>query len=122
MASSLFDLSGRVAIVTGSSKGIGREIAEQMAAHGASVVVSSRTQADCDTVAQSINEREGREAAIAGSRVVIAMWALPLGARSMGPRLSGGRQGQGASLVASTADVPNARGSRSSRPRSRPSP
>ena len=39
---SLFDLSGQVAVITGSSRGIGRAIAERMAEHGAQVVISSR--------------------------------------------------------------------------------
>ena len=54
---SLFDLTGKTAIVTGSSRGIGRAIAEQLAAHGANVVISSRTQEDCDTVAEGINAK-----------------------------------------------------------------
>ena len=52
-----FDLTGRVAIVTGSTKGIGRAAAEALAGHGAKVVVSSR---DADRVAET--ERELREA------------------------------------------------------------
>ncbi len=57
--SALFDLSGKVAIVTGSSKGIGRAIAERLAEHGAKVVVSSRKAAACEAVAAAICERGG---------------------------------------------------------------
>ena len=65
---SLFDLTGKTAIVTGSSRGIGRAIAEQLAAHGANVVISSRTQEDCDAVAEGINAKgAGRAVAIAAS-------------------------------------------------------
>jgi NAD(P)-dependent dehydrogenase (short-subunit alcohol dehydrogenase family) len=62
----LFDLSGKVAIVTGSTKGIGRSIAEQLAFHGASVVVSSRKQDACEAVTNEINKAigEGRGKAI----------------------------------------------------------
>ena len=51
----LFDLRGKTALVTGSSRGIGRAIALQLARHGANVVVSSRKQAACDDVAAIIN-------------------------------------------------------------------
>ncbi len=54
-AGSLFDLSGRVALVTGASRGIGGAIAEILAEHGASVVLSSRKQADLDAEAERIN-------------------------------------------------------------------
>ena len=61
----LFDLSGKVALVTGSTKGIGRAIVERMAQHGAKVVVSSRKADACDSVAASINEAQGAEVAVA---------------------------------------------------------
>ena len=52
----LFDLSGKVAIITGSSRGIGASIAEALAEFGASVVVSSRSQESIDKVANKIIE------------------------------------------------------------------
>lgn len=59
---SLFDLTGKVALITGSTKGIGLAIAEQMAAAGANVVISSRKQDACEAVAQKINARGGGQA------------------------------------------------------------
>src|ERR1700712_4898284 len=53
----LFDLTGKVAVITGSSKGIGRAIAERMAQHGAKVTISSRKAGPCDEVAAGINAR-----------------------------------------------------------------
>ncbi|MCW3476678.1 SDR family NAD(P)-dependent oxidoreductase [Limobrevibacterium gyesilva] len=58
--SSLFDLTGKVAVVTGASKGIGRAIAGRMAEHGARVVVSSRKQDGCDAVTQAIQAKDGQ--------------------------------------------------------------
>lgn len=57
----MFDLSGTVAVITGSSRGIGRSTAEFMARAGAKVVVSSRDALACDAVADSIREK-GQEA------------------------------------------------------------
>ena len=51
----LFDLSGKVAVITGSSRGIGRAVAERFADHGAKVVISSRKAGPCEEVAAEIN-------------------------------------------------------------------
>ena len=57
--SSLFDLTGKIAVITGSSKGIGRAIAERMAEHGAKVVISSRKPEPCEEVAAGIRAKGG---------------------------------------------------------------
>ncbi|WP_194714945.1 SDR family oxidoreductase [Noviherbaspirillum soli] len=62
---SLFDLSGKVAVITGSSRGIGRAIAERMAEQGARVVISSRKAEPCEQVAAAINAAHGEGRAIA---------------------------------------------------------
>ncbi|MGI9325538.1 MAG: SDR family NAD(P)-dependent oxidoreductase [Pseudomonadales bacterium] len=62
MSSSLFDLRGKTALITGSSKGIGKAIAFEMARHGAQVVISSRKADICAEVAEAINrELDGQE-------------------------------------------------------------
>ena len=61
---SLFDLTGKVAIVTGSSRGIGRAIAEALADQGASVVISSRKADACEEAAGAINAKHGAGRAI----------------------------------------------------------
>ena len=64
----LFDLTGKVAIITGSSRGIGKAIAEALAAHGAKVVISSRNQDACEEVAAAINgAHPGAAIAVAAS-------------------------------------------------------
>jgi len=62
---SLFDLKGKSAIITGSSRGIGRAIAEAMADQGARVVISSRKPGPCEEVAEAINKKHGDGTAIA---------------------------------------------------------
>lgn len=61
---SLFDMSGKVAIITGSSRGIGKATAEQMAEQGAKVVISSRKPGPCQEVAAEINTKHGDGTAI----------------------------------------------------------
>src|SRR5262245_2542947 len=60
----LFDLTGKTAIVTGSSRGIGKAIAHRFAEHGANVVVSSRKADVCESARDEINSAVGRAAAI----------------------------------------------------------
>jgi NAD(P)-dependent dehydrogenase (short-subunit alcohol dehydrogenase family) len=52
-----FDMTGKVAVVTGSSRGIGRAIAEDLADHGARVVITSRNLGPCEEVAAAINAK-----------------------------------------------------------------
>ncbi len=61
----LFDMTDQVAVVTGSSRGIGRAIAERMAEHGARVVVSSRSAAACEPVVEAIRAAGGTAMAVA---------------------------------------------------------
>lgn len=63
--SSLFDLSGKTAVVTGSTKGIGRAIAERFAEHGAKVVIASRKIDECKAVVAELEDRYGKGIAIA---------------------------------------------------------
>jgi len=62
---SLFSLAGKVAIVTGSTRGIGRAIAQRLAEHGARVVISSRKAEACTEVCDEINRAYGEGAGIA---------------------------------------------------------
>ncbi len=65
VSTELFDLTGKVALVTGASKGMGQAMAEGLAEHGARVVISSRKLEQCEVVAAGINERLDRDAAVA---------------------------------------------------------
>src|SRR5437667_171347 len=58
----LFDLSGRVALVTGGSRGLGREMALAFARFGADVMIASRKQDACDATADEIRRATGRRA------------------------------------------------------------
>lgn len=61
----LFDMAGKIAVITGSTRGIGRAIAERMAEHGAKVVISSRKADVCDQVMKEINDKFGKGTAVA---------------------------------------------------------
>jgi len=58
MSNPLFDMTGKVAVITGSTKGIGRSIAEEMAKCGAKVVISSRKADACEKVAAELKEQD----------------------------------------------------------------
>ncbi len=64
MGSGLFDLTGRIALVTGGTKGMGLAMSQALAEHGATVVVSSRSQEASDEAAATINEATGADRAI----------------------------------------------------------
>lgn len=64
MPEAKFDLSGKVAVVTGGGRGIGRAIALGLARSGASVVVSSRTQKEIEAVAEEIKKFDGKAIAV----------------------------------------------------------
>jgi NAD(P)-dependent dehydrogenase (short-subunit alcohol dehydrogenase family) len=63
----LFDLGGKVALITGSTRGIGAAIADRMAEHGARVVISSRKADACEKTAAAINNKHGRGGQVAAS-------------------------------------------------------
>ena len=65
MRASPFDLAGRVALVTGASRGIGEAAARTLAAHGAHVIVASRKADACEAVAASIRAHGGKAEALA---------------------------------------------------------
>ncbi len=60
----MFDLSGRVALLTGASKGMGLVMAQALAEHGANVVISARKQDQLDAAAAQINETVGADRAV----------------------------------------------------------
>lgn len=65
MPTKLFDLHGRIALITGASRGIGEATARLLAEQGAHVIVSSRKQEELDKVAAAIQKTGGKATAIA---------------------------------------------------------
>ncbi len=65
MSTDLFDLTGKIALVTGASRGIGEAAARLLAQQGAHVIISSRRQESCEEVAASIRDEGGRATAYA---------------------------------------------------------
>ena len=65
MSTDLFDLTGKIALVTGASRGIGEAAARLLAQQGAHVIISSRRQESCEEVAASIRDEGGRASAYA---------------------------------------------------------
>jgi NAD(P)-dependent dehydrogenase (short-subunit alcohol dehydrogenase family) len=69
MSEALFDLNGKVAVVTGGSRGLGREIVLAFAEHGADVVIASRRLESCEALAATVRERHGRRALAVSANV-----------------------------------------------------
>jgi len=69
MTEPLLDLTGKVCLVTGGSRGLGREMVLAFAAHGADVVIASRKLENCEQVADDVRARFGREALAVASNV-----------------------------------------------------
>jgi NAD(P)-dependent dehydrogenase (short-subunit alcohol dehydrogenase family) len=67
VSTQLFDLSGKVALLTGASKGMGRAMAAGLAEHGARVMLSSRKLDQCEAAADEINARCGAQRAFAAA-------------------------------------------------------
>ena len=74
----LFDMKGKVAVITGSTRGIGLAIAERMAEHGAKVVISSRKADVCEEVAKGINDKFGKGTAVAIAALMVPPWATAM--------------------------------------------
>lgn len=65
IATQLFDLTGKVALLTGASKGMGKAMAEALAMHGARVMISSRKLDQCEAAAAEINAKCGEQRVLA---------------------------------------------------------